>query len=144
MKKFITLLFCLLLTAALTAPALADVLWMPDDNFYFEHMDECRLEEGVFTAEADTKLYRSPEDASPVAVLSAGTTKDVGCYYTDKSGNEWAYIEYYEDAWVRGWVNLSDPGAAPKAALQTTPVVLTVGALAAAAIVILFIRPKKR
>ena len=145
MKRILAMLFCLLLAVALTAPALADVLWMPTDDFYFEHMDECRLENGSFTAEADTILYRSPENSARVAILAAGTTKEVGCYYTAEDGHEWGYLEYYDEGnWVKGWIDLSDPGAAPRAKLQTTPVVLVVGAMAAAAIGILFIRPKKR
>jgi len=144
MKRIFALFFCLLLAAALTAPALADVIWEPMDDFYFEHYDECRLEESPFTAETDTPLCRSPEDPTSVGVLAAGTTQTIRVRWTAPSGDEWGYVEYYADGWINGWVNLSDPGAAPKAALQTTPVVLTVGALAAAAIIILFIRPKKR
>jgi len=144
MKRILALLFSLLLVTALTAPALADVIWEPMDDFYFDHYDECRREESPFTAETDTTLYRSPEDPTTVGVLAAGTTQQILVRWTAPSGDEWGYIEYYDDGWVNGWISLSDPGAAPKAALQTTPVVLTVGALAAAAIVILLIRPKKR
>ena len=145
MKKLLSLLFCLLLTAAATAPALADLIWEPMDDFYFEHYDECRLEEGTFTAEEETKLYRSPENSAPTAILAPGTTKDVGCYYTAENGDEWAYLEYYDDGvWVKGWVNVTVPGAAPRAKLQTLPVILTASALAAVTIVVLFIRPKKR
>lgn len=144
MKRIFALFFCLLLAAALAAPALADVIWEPMDDFYFDHYDECRLEETPFTAEADIPLCRSPKDPASVGVLAAGTTQQILVRWTAPNGDEWGYIEYYDEGWVQGWINLSRPGAAPGTSFQTLPVVLTVGALAAAAVIILFIRPKKR
>lgn len=144
MKKFLVLSLCLLLAAALTAPALADVLWEPMDDFYFEHYDECRLDESSYAIGADITLYRSPKDPTAVGVLAAGTTQTIRVRWPAPNGDEWGYIEYYDEGWVQGWINLSRPNAAPGSTFQTLPVVLTVGALAAAAIVILLVRPKKR
>ena len=144
MKKTVALFLCLLLAAALTAPALADVIWEPMDDFYFEHYDECRMEERDYTLSANTMLYRSPEDPASAGILAAGTTQKIRCVWTASNGDEWGYIEYYADGWVKGWIDLSRPGAAPRAPLQTLPVVLTVAALAAVAVIIVLIRPKKR
>ena len=144
MKRFFSLFFCLLLIAVLAAPALADVIWEPMDDFYFEHYDECRLTEQDYALESNTVLYRSPEDPKSNGILAAGTTQKILCVWTAPNGDEWGYIEYYADGWVTGWIDMSRPGAAPRAPLQTLPVVLTVGALAAVTILILFIRPKKR
>lgn len=144
MKKLLTLFLCLLLAAALTAPALADVIWEPMDDFYFEHMDECRMDEADYTFEADVTLYKSPEDPTAVRVVPAGETRQILCRWTGRNGDEWGYIEYYDNGWVNGWFNLSQPGGAPAHPTATLPVVLTVCVLAAAAILILFIKPKKR
>ena len=145
MKKLFALFLCLLLAAALTAPALADVLWEPMDDFYFEHMDECRPTDEEFLAEADTPIYYSPQNAAQGGVISAGDTQTVRYVWTDSRGYDWGYVEFWKDgAMTNGWISLTDSGARPAPAAQTLPVVLTVCVLAAAAILIVFIKPKKR
>ena len=145
MKKAFALFLCMLLAAALTAPAMADLIWEPADNFYFEHMDECRRIDEEFLAEENTFLYKSPQDATRTGVIPAGESQLVSYVWTDSRGYDWGYVEFWKDgAMTHGWVSLSVSDAAPLHATQTLPVVLIVCALAAAAVVIVFIRPKKR
>ena len=145
MKKLTALFLCLLLAAALTAPAMADMIWEPMDDFYFDHMDECRRIDKEFLAEENTFLYRSPQDATRTGVIAAGEKQLVTYVWTDSRGYDWGYVEFWKDgAMTNGWISLSVPDAAPLHATQTLPVVLIVCALAAAAVVIVLIKPKKR
>ena len=143
MKKLLTLFLCLLLAASLPTAALADLIWEPMDDFYFDHMDECRRIDEEFLAEADTPIYESPQNAAQSGVIRAGETQQITYVWTDSRGIDWGYVEYWKDGMIHGWISLADPGAKPAPATQTLPVVLTVCVLAAAAILILFIKPKK-
>ena len=145
MKKAFSLFLCLLLLAVLPTAALADLIWEPMDDFYFEHMDECRRIDEDFLAEADTPIYFSPQNATRGGVIRAGETQTVTYVWTDGRGLDWGYVEYWQDgSMVHGWISLADSGARPAPAAQTLPVVLIVCALAAVAVVIVFIKPKKR
>ena len=145
MKKLFALFLCLLLAASLSAPALADMIWEPMDDFYFEHMEECRRIDEEFLAEADTPIYYSPQNATTAGVIPAGDTQLVTYVWTDSRGYDWGYVEYWKDgAMTSGWISLTVSDAVPLHATQTLPVVLLVCALAAAAVVIVLIKPKKR
>lgn len=145
MKKAISLLLCLLLTAALAVPALADVIWEPNDDFYFAHFDECRASNESYPAAADTTVYADPETPVSVGVIPAGENVPTPYIWTDKNGDEWGYVEYYDasDAgWIQGWVDLTDPAAAPASFFQSTAVLLVVAALAVTAACIMLLGKK--
>lgn len=144
MKKPLSLLFCLFLLAALSVPALADLIWEPSDSFYFEHFDECSLIDLSYTTTADTALYESPEDASVVAVFPAGEEIWVSCVWTDAEGDEWGYVELYNEGWTQGWMNLTHPDAAPSPAFPTLVVMLVVVVVAAASGVIIGLNRRKK
>ena len=140
MKKTVLLCLCLLLTVCLAAPAAADVIWEPDDDFYNEHWEKMERSDGSFTAEADTTIYKSPVDSTPTGVIPAGDTVDTPYIFTDSRYSKWGYVEWYADgAWVQGWVNLSDPAGTPRSPFVSTAVILVVVAAAAAAVCILFV-----
>ena len=144
MKRTLCILFCLLLTASLTVPALADVIWEPDDDFYFAHANECRLSDEGYTAAEDTTLYASPIDPTPAGVLPAGESAATRYIWTDTHRDEWGYAEFYtEDGWVQGWLNLTHPDVRPASPFQSMTVVLIVGVLALTAAGIMFFGRKK-
>ena len=144
MKKLIRALPLLLLCACLTAPALADVIWEPMDDFYFEHYDECVRADEEFTPAADTVLYDSPVKAAVSGALPAGQTVGIPLTWTDPRGHVWGYVELWrEGQTVRGWLDLTSPGARP-AAVPQSPVVLAAAGVMAAAVVAILLVPGKR
>lgn len=145
MKRILSLFLCLLLTAALTVPAMADVLWIPDDDFYNEHMEECLYSNEVYEAETDTPICYSPQNGTTAGVISAGETVLVSYVWTDVRGDEWGYVEYAEDgSWTQGWIDMTNPTAGPAPNLVTLPIILIVCVLALASACILLIGRKKR
>lgn len=97
MKKLYLTLLCVLLAAVLTAPALADVIWEPDDDFYTAHYDECQLDQAFYEAKADAVIQMSPEDDAVLETVPAGET-----VYVSFTWNGWGYGEL-----TGGWVDLS-------------------------------------
>ena len=97
MKKLCSLLLCVLLAAGLAGPALADVIWEPDDDFYTAHYDECTLVQADFEAQTDTAIQKSPEDAAVLETVPAGET-----VYVSFLWHGWGYAET-----TGGWVDLS-------------------------------------
>lgn len=145
MKKAISLLLCLLLTAALTAPALADVIWEPDDDFYFAHFDECRASDEGYLAGTDTTVYADPETPVSAGVIPAGESVATPYIWTDKNGDEWGYVEYYDESgagWIQGWVDLTHPDTAPASFFQSPVVILVVAVLAVTTACILLLGKK--
>ncbi len=149
MKKLFSLLMCLLLTAALAAPALADVLWEPADDFYSEHYNECARSDEGFMAQSDTVLWKSPEDDTPAGTLTAGQTVRTPFTWTDSRGDEWGYVEFrVDDGWIQGWINLTHPdelpanGAGRTVGLVVTLVVAVI-AVTAAIVIAVMLRHRK-
>ncbi len=145
MKKALTVLLCLALAAGLAVPAMADVIWEPDDDFYFTHYDECRASDEGYLAAADTTVYADPETPSAVGVIAAGDSVATPYVWTDRNGDEWGYVEWYEDGtWIQGWIDLSHPDTAPTSFFQSTGVVLVVALLAVTTGCIMLVGRKKK
>ena len=144
MKKFFALLLCLLLAAALTIPAAADVIWEPYDNFYFDHFGECDLTGQSFTTTQDTALYESPEDSTVICVFPAGEEIWVSCVWHSDSGDEWGYVELYDDGWTQGWFDMTHPDASPTSSSPTLTIVLVVVVAASTASALAALTRKKR
>ena len=74
MKKWISL--CLLAVWLLTVPAMADVIWEPDDDFYSSHRDQCDyLGRSYYVngPQGGTALWRKEPGGGHVRVLENGT-----------------------------------------------------------------------
>ena len=95
MKKLFTLCLSVLLLAVLTVPALADVIWEPDDSFYWAHYDECQRVGADYEARTDAALCESPDSDVRRGTLSAGTVARV--YYR---WEDWGCVD-------GGWVELA-------------------------------------
>lgn len=101
MKKIVSVIACLLLLAALAAPALADVIWLPEDSFYESHIDECVRVESRYEAQRDTVVQKSPTDSRATGQIAAG---EVVYVYFDWNG--WGYVEHWDGGAVDGWLDL--------------------------------------
>ena len=99
MKKLLCLCLCIILALSLALPSAADVIWEPDDDYYFENYDECTLVELEFEAVSDAVIQVSPRDRVSTSYVPAGET--VYVYVL------WKNYGYIESAYGVGWVDLS-------------------------------------
>ena len=111
MKKLMALLLAAMLSAALSFPALADVIWEPYGDFWSEHSNECEYLDGArFEAQTDTPLVASPDDPAVLDTIPAGDVVYVG--YSWQGGELWGAVEGFRregsDTWQEGWVRLAD------------------------------------
>ncbi|MBR2717143.1 MAG: hypothetical protein IKD79_05340 [Oscillospiraceae bacterium] len=99
MKKLISLMLCLVLTAMLAVPALADAIWEPTDDFLWEHYDECYRANADYEAQEDAVIQNSPEDDGQKGLVPAEETVHVMYLWEN-----WGYID--ENCGM-GWVELT-------------------------------------
>ena len=112
-RLFATLLLCALL-CALAAPALADVAYMPRDNFIEKHWDDCRYENRwYFTngAEGYVLAHKTPDSKEATPLPNGGKY-----YISNVYKDEWGVLEYDKETLannlgsdsVSGWVKMSE------------------------------------
>ena len=106
MKKFLSLILCLVLALSLGASCFADSIYVPDSNFYSLHYGECDLHDRGYVAAEGSCAQKSPEDASLSFKLKENLVYNVSVTYTDGKGIVWGCIE--EDNKVSG-KNRADP-----------------------------------
>ena len=106
MKRTISLLLALIFVLALTPAVRADVIFEPQDSFYWEHRGECQYLSRTYYADGPDKVavvYRSPESSAVVERVKNGDELWISYTYEDKNGISWGYCENYEEDWA-GWV----------------------------------------
>ena len=104
MKRIRTLLLALTLLAALTVPALADVIWEPENSFFQTHRAECDyVYDHRYEAQANAAVCADPSRQNAVGTVPAGETRFFDWLWTDAAGALWGYSE--QDG---GWLRLSD------------------------------------
>lgn len=110
MKQKLTILFLTLAAAlALAAPALADVIWEPDDPFYNRHADECTYENRRYELagyEGTVTVYTAPGGLARTT-LDNGARGTVQFVWKADEGN-WGYLCSLEDSDVEGWIPMDD------------------------------------
>lgn len=102
MKRLFSLVLTVLTACCLAAPAFADVIWEPEDDFYQRHADECELLQRSFYTngpEGYVDLFRSPESSSVTGQMENGEKLYIYWRYQD-----WGYVE----GDVTGWAPLGD------------------------------------
>ena len=106
MKRTISLLLALIFVLALTPAVRADVIFEPQDSFYWEHRGECQYLSRTYYADGPDKvtvIYRSPESSAVVQRVKNGDKLRISYTYEDKNGISWGYCDNYEENWT-GWV----------------------------------------
>ncbi len=88
----------------------ADVIIEPENDFYQEHYDECRLESESrrFTVQKDIDLYKSPLSKEKTAKAHKGDVLATNAFYTDKNGKDWGYIYGRGTDKRKGWFRLDE------------------------------------
>jgi len=118
MKRVFSFVFVLVLLAAAAVPALADVAYTPQDNFYEKHWDACSYENRRWYTngpEGYVLVYSSPTGAAEVVVPN-GLPYTVSWTYDN---GKWGCIEYDREdptisAWggKSGWIKMEEMTAA--------------------------------
>lgn len=106
MKRGICILLALWLLAV---PALADVIWEPEDDFYSAHSDQCEyLGRSYYVngPEGGAALWQKP-GGGYVQVLENGTELYISFTYKDLGGTIWGVAEYGERG-DTGWMDMAD------------------------------------
>lgn len=106
MKRLITLVLALILVLGLSATAWADVLWIPDNTFLNQHMEECPRTDRNYRALTGVTVYRSPEDDKVMWTIPEGESWHVYYTYEDADGNLWGCVENPENG-NAGWIALA-------------------------------------
>lgn len=101
LKRAFALVMLLAVFACMTVPALADILWEPlDDNYYQENMGNFDyVGRSFYTNGADgcVTVYKEPAGKEQVDVLPNGCRMYVS-FEEDKGGVKWGVIQYeYKD-----------------------------------------------
>ena len=104
MKRMICLLLALVF--ALAPVVRADVIYEPEDSFYWEHRGECRYHNRAYYADGPdnvAEVYRSPEAASVIERVKNGDTLWISYVYEDKNGISWGYCESFRNEYREDW-----------------------------------------
>ena len=111
MKRILTLLLVLCLCLLLAAPALADAIWEPEDDFYQTHREECRYVNRAYYAdgeEGSVTVCRSPEDRKELASAQNGELFNVSFVWEGGEQGTWGVVVYGDNWRKTGWVPMSD------------------------------------
>ena len=93
MKRALSLLLCLLLALTFGTGAFADVIYTPEDRFYQQHADQCKVTESRYIAPEGSAAQRSPLQNALAFKLDENIEYDVTITYTDSNGIVWGCIE---------------------------------------------------
>ena len=106
MKRTISMLLALIFVLALTPAVRADVIFEPQDSFFWDHRGECQYHNRAYFADGPDNVavvYRSPESSAVAERVKNGGELWISYTYEDKNGISWGYCENYEEDWA-GWI----------------------------------------
>lgn len=109
MKRTFCLLLALLLCLSLVPAVRADVIYEPEDSFYWEHRGECQYHQRNYYAAGPDNVavvYRSPASSAVVERVKNGDTLWISYTWEDENGIAWGYTEHYSNSGLdwSGWV----------------------------------------
>lgn len=111
MKRLMNLALALLLVLTLIVPVFADVLYIPEDPFLEDYMDESQRMDRSYRALTEVTVYESPESAKEMGTLPTGESVFIYYVFTDEGGNDWGYCERYTpetyDLAFSGWLPMA-------------------------------------
>lgn len=109
MKKkrncLLTLLLSLLLLFT-AAPAGADVIFEPLNDFYTSHSEECLYYQRSYLLPEKTAYFSAPGGTASGS-LDKDTSLWISWLYRDREGRDWGYFEQYEPE-RSGWLPMAD------------------------------------
>ena len=108
-KKLISFLMAMATIVSLTMPAVADIIWEPEDSFYQKHSDECVYDSRAYEFagyDGSVTVWSAPEGTAQqtqpngrrVRVQFRWTGNDV----------EWGYFYGLEGSIDDGWIPMDD------------------------------------
>lgn len=106
MKRTFCLLLAIFLCLGAAVTVRADVIYEPDNVFYWDSRGECQYHNRSYFAQGPDNVavvYQSPKSAVVVERVANGQELWVGYLYTDDSGIVWGYTEHITENWA-GWV----------------------------------------
>ena len=106
MKRTLCLLLTLIFVLAMAPAVRADVIFEPQDSFYWDHRGECQYHSRTYFADGPENVavvYRSPESSAVVERVKNGDELWISYIYEAENGISWGYCENYEENWT-GWV----------------------------------------
>lgn len=94
MKKLLRLLLTVLAVSALTAPALADVIWEPQNGFYQRHQNQCERENRSYWTNSPEGYVTLRESPGGRAIANVKNGRPIYTEYIYQSGGEaWGLAE---------------------------------------------------
>lgn len=120
--RAVGMLFSLTLLFSMGLSAYADVVWEPENDFYWEHSSECAYEGRTYLTngpEGYAAVMKTPTSAIQTDYILNGVELYVSFTYTDSVGGLWGVVEYAKDensevttAWAwdggSGWVSMEE------------------------------------
>ena len=110
MKRMTIIALCLILVLSLCPlTAFADVIYMPNDNFYNSHMNDCEYTNRGYTCygpEGEVTVYKSPESSKVIHTLPNSEQICILYIYTDKENIQWGYWEDFRNN-LAGWIPMN-------------------------------------
>ena len=110
-KRLFAIFMCVCLCCALGITALADIIWVPENNFADTHTDEMETVVRYYYANgAQGYVTVSDEpDGSAQSNITNGEKLYVSLKYTSESGEEWGLVELEKgDDTITGWAKFTD------------------------------------
>ena len=106
MKRLMTMMLALVLVLSMAVTAYADVLWIPENPFLEQHMEDCQRIDRSYRAITEVTVYQSPENDKVLWTIPEGDAWGVYYTYQDASGNLWGCVEDFETG-EAGWIALA-------------------------------------
>ena len=106
MKRMISLILALIFVLMLAPGALADVLWIPDDAFLNDRLDDCENHGRSYYAagpDGQVTVYESPESNIVAKKLPNGELVGINWVYTDENGVAWGFCEHWDEDFNTDW-----------------------------------------
>lgn len=108
-SKWMVWMLSLVLMMGLALPVSADVIWVPQDNFYESHREECEYEGRRYQMagyEDNVTLYSKPGGAAKETVPN-GQSGIVQFIWAGNDQN-WGYVYYAGEDQAEGWAPMDD------------------------------------
>lgn len=111
MKNLMTVLLTLLMVAGLSVPVFADVIYIPEDPFLEEYLNESQRMDRAYRALTEVTVYESPESDKKLGTLAKDESVFIYYVFTDARDNQWGYCERYNsetyDLQFSGWLPMA-------------------------------------